>query len=185
MNHQPFEDWLFVSDDEPEDMLTSQQTDRLNEHLQTCESCNQLADAWSKVEVQLQEAPMVAPLPGFTSRWQARLEADRRKVHQRQTVGVIVLGVIAVLILLATLVYFTLPWMRSPNVLIWAWLYRMFTMAAYVDGARELLMAVLRSTSSIIPSLTWWILSVGLITELGVLWIVSYRLLTNPRRILR
>lgn len=183
MNHQTFEDWLFVSDDETEDRLTSPQADQLKEHLQTCAYCSQLAEALDEVEVQLQGASMLAPAPGFMSRWQIRLEMDRQKQHQRQTMGIIIFGVIAVVSLLAALVFVTLPWMRSPNVLLWTLLYRIFTMALYVDIARELLMRVFQSASSVIPSLSWWILSVGLISELGVLWIVSYRLLTKPRRI--
>ena len=183
MNHQTFEEWLFVSDDEAEEVLTSPQANRLNEHLQTCESCRQLSVALDEVEVQLRGASMLAPSPGFINRWQIQLEMDREKQHQRQTIGIIIFGVIAVVSLLTALVFVTLPWMRSPNVLLWTLLYRIFTMALYVDIAGELLMRLFQSASGVIPSLSWWILSVGLISELGVLWIVSYRLLTKPRRI--
>jgi len=182
MNHRTYEDWLFDSYDE--EKLPAQQDADLQVHLQDCEDCRSLAAAWEQVETELRRAPILAPRSGFALRWQASLEADRRRMHQRQTAAALIFtsfGVAALIILILVLLS---PWMRSPDVFLWVWLYRLITVLSYADALRGFLAAMLQATSGSV-SLVGWVFFIGLISELAVLWVVSYRLLTNPRRITR
>ncbi len=54
----------------------------------------------------------------------------------------------------------------------------------FVELARDIFGNLLRTATIAVP-IAWLIVLAGLISELGVLWIVSFRLLTNPRRIMR
>jgi hypothetical protein len=87
-------------------------------------------------------------------------------------------------LLLGILLFLVWPWMRSPNVFLWTGLYRLFTLYAYADAARDFISTLFQTAAGVVP-LTWLVIFVGLLSELGVLWIVSYRVLTNPRRITR
>jgi len=184
MNHQPFRDWLFSGDEPGEDGLDLQQRTELQEHLQSCESCRSILEAWPMVEKHIQEQTMVEPKPGFTSRWEARLEAERRRVHRRQTGLVMLFSVGGVLVLSISMILLTWPWLRSPSMLLWTWIYHLFTLYTYAELGREILINLLRNATIAVP-ITWLIVLAGLLSELGVLWIVSFRILTNPRRIIK
>ncbi|MEW5869301.1 MAG: hypothetical protein AB1894_08505 [Chloroflexota bacterium] len=183
MNHKLYEEWLFTSLEPAEaDALSAEQAASLQAHLQECQGCQQLADAWQAVETRLSKPVMFAPPPGFTSRWQARLEADRRQLERRQSLAMLAFGSLAVMLVLGSLLILLWPWLRSPNVLVWAGLYRAFTLYSIADAIQEFLEPFMRTAADIVP-LTWWVFFAGILTELGVLWVVSYRMLTNPRRI--
>ena len=184
MNHQPFRDWLFTGDETGEDVLVPQQRTELLEHLQGCETCRSILDAWPMVENHLNRQVMVEPEPGFTSRWEARLETERRTIHRRQTGLVFLFSVGGAVVLSVTLAVLTWPWLRSPNMLLWTWIYHLFTLYSYVELGQEILVKLLRTATIAVP-ITWMIVLVGLLSELGVLWLVSFRLLTNPRRIVK
>jgi predicted anti-sigma-YlaC factor YlaD len=79
MNHQPFENWIFTDGPlQPEDQ------EKLNEHLQSCESCRRLSLAMEGVRQTFISAPSPAPAPGFTHRWQERLAVHRHARQQRR-----------------------------------------------------------------------------------------------------
>jgi hypothetical protein len=90
MNHQPFETWLFEEN--------PQNNPALQDHLQTCPTCQQIQQNWQAVRQQIQISEQVAPRPGFTARWQASLELRRLKVRQRQQVLIASLVMTAMLI---------------------------------------------------------------------------------------
>jgi len=184
MNHQPFRDWLFTGDEPGEDVLAQQQRAELQEHLQNCESCRSMSDAWLIAEKNLQGKVMVGPKPGFTSRWETRLEVERRRIHRRQTTLVLLFSISGVVVLLATFAILIWPWLGSPSMLLWTWIYHLFTLYSYAELGQEILINLLRTATIAVP-ITWLIVLVGLLSELGVLWIVSFRLLTNPRRIMK
>lgn len=184
MNHHTYEDWLFAHYDRDEEALAPQQAEALREHLGSCEACRLLAHSWEAMEAQLRAEPMLGPEVGFASRWHARLEADRLRTHQRQTMTALVFSSAGVVLLLGILLFLVWPSMRSPNVFLWAGLYRLFTLYAYADAARDFISTLFQTAAGVVP-LTWLVIFVGLLSELGVLWIVSYRVLTNPRRITR
>jgi hypothetical protein len=184
MNHQPFRDWLLTGDEPGEDALTPQQRTELQDHLKTCESCRSISDAWMAVENHLHGQSIIGPNPGFTSRWETRLETERKRIHRRQTRLALLFSVGGATAILAVLVALIWPWLRSPSMLLWTWVYHLFTLYSYAELGQDLLVNLLRTATIAIP-ITWLIVLVGLLSELSVLWIVSYRLLTNPRRIVK
>lgn len=176
MNHQPFEDWLFS-----EEPLAPQAAADLQAHLETCADCRRLANAWQSVNAELRQAPQVEPAAGFTSRWQDRLEADRQRLHRRQ--GFFALGyfVAGAVILTASLLVLALPLLRSPDVLIWTWVYRLVNLVTVADVLGDLFRGLANLAGGGL-SVAAWVLFVGLVSEIAVLWVVSYRWLTNPGR---
>ena len=179
MNHQPFEDWLFEQED-----LNEQQLAELSRHLQACETCRTLENALSKMETTLREQPALAPEAGFSGRWQKRLEVERQRAHRRQTISMLALcagGAVGLLALLTALVW---PWLRSPEALAWVGLYRMLVVYSYIQGVGQTFGDMFLSLAGA-TSLVVWVFAFGLFSELSMLWVVSYRLLTNPRRIMK
>jgi predicted anti-sigma-YlaC factor YlaD len=179
MNHQPFEEWLLMG--EP---LGPGETAELQEHLQGCENCRKLSFSLQAVERELRAAPEEAPLQGFTDRWQKRLEADRSRLHRRQSLAFLAFAIGGAVLVIASLLILALPLIESPNVLLWTGVYRMLRLVTVADVAEDLLSSLFRTATGTIPW-TWWVLFLGILTELGVLWVVSLRMLTNPRRVSR
>lgn len=178
MKHQPFEDLLFS-----EEPLTTQEKAALQEHLQECMSCRLLAAGWQEVEDQLHRAPQLAPEPGFTLRWQARLEADRKRFHRRQSLALLSFIIGGTVLLLGSIAILAWPVFQSPSILFWSWVYEMVGLMSYAFRAQELFLTYFQGVTGAIPWI-WFILFVGVISQLAVLWFVSFRLLTNPRRII-
>ncbi len=183
MNHRLYEEWLLAGED-PETELTQQQAAALQEHLQSCEACRALAGAWREVKACLQEEPVLAPKAGFTNRWEMRLEAERERSQQRQIIIALVFALGGVLALGSTLVVLVWPWLRSPSVVLWVGLYRLFELYSYVQAAQGLLSGMLHLAAGGVP-VVWLMIFAGLLCEMGVLWVVSFRLLTNPRRVMK
>ena len=180
MNHLPYEDWLF---ERPQD-LTAQQNAELQIHLEDCAQCRSLIASLGHVEHTLRSAPPVAPQTGFASRWQVRLETERRRAHWRQVGVTLGLSLAGLGILLACLALLTWPWLDSIDATFWAGLYQLFGFYSLFQSVggffRDLFLAVF----DVLP-LVMWVFVFGIICQLGVLWVVSYRLLTNPRRLIQ
>jgi hypothetical protein len=83
MNHQPFEDWLLE-----ERTLNPEEQRDLQTHLQTCRACAALAE----VTLSLHNVQSAAPVPGFTRRFELRLERARNAQRRRQAIGVLILA---------------------------------------------------------------------------------------------
>lgn len=177
MFHQPYEDWLFS-----EEPLTSQETAALQDHLQSCESCRLFSAAWRKVECELQMAPLLAPDPGFTSRWQARLESERQRMQLRQSLILLGFSIGGAALLLGSLGVLAWPLLKAPEIIFWALIQRIWELFSIAVTAQDTFSALLRTVPGVV-SWVWWFIFAGCLCELGVLWIVSLRLLTNPRRI--
>jgi predicted anti-sigma-YlaC factor YlaD len=183
MNHNIYEEWLFTYYDErSEERLDSSQILKLQAHLKDCESCRRLADATQQVDAQLRAAPKLTPVVGFTDRWQARLALERQRIQRRQTLAALGFSILAATLLFASLLLLSLQWLQSPKVLVWVGVSRVIDLFAFLETAQNVFVPMLQTATGVIPPF-WWIIFAGLMTELGVLWIVSYRLLTNPRRI--
>ncbi|OGO27456.1 MAG: hypothetical protein A2Z16_17190 [Chloroflexi bacterium RBG_16_54_18] len=183
MNHRNFEDWFFVSQDPQSEKLDPEQLAKLNLHLEGCQSCQQIVTAWREVEQAFQRSPVVLPEMGFTSRWQKRLEADRQRVHAMQALLVLAFCLGVVVLLTGSLFLLAWPWARTPDLVVWFWISRVFSILSIAGAIRASVGIILNTVTSLIP-LGGWILLVGLASELAVLWLVSIRLLTKPRRIL-
>ena len=182
MNHRLYEDWLFIHLDPNAGALTAQQAADLHAHVQQCASCQRLASSWRETDVELRRRTMVEPAPGFSTRWQARLEADRKRLHQRQSLLVLAFYMGAAFLVMGSLLALLWPWLGSPEVVFWTWFYRMFTLASYAEVLQGFLRTFFQvAAGSVSP--TFWMFFVGILSEVAVLWVVSFRLITNPRRV--
>lgn len=175
LTHPPFEDWLLS-----EETLTPQQANDLQAHLRTCESCRQLETGWLQVERLVRSAEMLAPVAGFSARWQARLEAQRARQHQRQSwvffVGMGFLGLFVLAILVG--IIFTL-W-QSPGQFLFGILHQL----ALVMETLGTFGFYLGDLFRIIPDFSWigLFFFAGFATMLSVLWLAAFRQLTGVRR---
>jgi len=178
MNHKPAMDWLF---DEPTE-LSQNQSQILQEHLAGCDSCQTLAESYRQVEYALHRSGQIGPEAGFTARWQERLQVSRQKAHRRQIVVSLALVLGGALALVGLLVYMAWPWLRSPNLLVWTWIYQWIMLLTYANSVREAVSPFARDVAGLTPWFAW-VIGFGIISEMAVLWVVSYKLLTNPRRV--
>jgi hypothetical protein len=178
MNHKPAIDWLFEDPDE----LSQIQSDELQAHLGDCASCQELAESYRQLATALIKSEQVGPEAGFASRWQVRLQASRAKAHRRQIMATMAFVSAGSLVLIGLLVSIAWPWLRSPDLLLWTWIYQLITLFTYVNALREVVVPAIWEITDLMP-LAAWVFGFGLLSEMAVLWVVSYRLLTNPRRI--
>lgn len=179
MNHRLFEE--LALGDGP---LSQEQSAILKEHLEVCASCRSLAMAWEAVETQLRNTPALVPEPGFADRWQLRLEIELRRRERRQSLLVLGFSIGAAAIAFGSILILALPMLDSPKLLLWAWIYRLVGVMVYLEEMRDLIGYFAQSIRFSIP-LSWWILVSGLLCELAVLWVVSLRLLTNTRKVVK
>lgn len=126
MSHQPFESWLLSND-----QLDAQQRGTLNNHLDECEDCNNLATALNQVTDLFSSSPSPAPSPGFTQRWHGRLAAYRQQRQQRR-MWVFTLGLFA----FAGLLLITLAFININTV---NWTYQLGRTIANVSRTANLL----------------------------------------------
>jgi predicted anti-sigma-YlaC factor YlaD len=169
MNHQPFETWLLA-----EETLPPEQSRALREHLQTCEACQGLERSWSDVAQIFQKPQLAAPVPGFTERWQARLAAERRKRQQRNAWGMLAITGSIALGLLILLGAQSLALFQSPEQLVMYLVYRLVSLYFLAQSSFSNLPEVLRPLIGVLP-LAFVPFALGLISILGVLWIVAYQ----------
>ncbi len=163
MNHQPFESWLL--DDLP---LASEQRRELDSHLRTCPRCTALAETG----LALRAPRMVTPAPGFTQRFQARLEARRLAERRQRLWGLILFSVTGVGIL---------TWLTSPLLGRLAdspaeWInlvlgYLMFLISS-VQVLTEVGSVLLRVVPGFVPPIMWMALA-SVLGGMSLLWTVS------------
>jgi hypothetical protein len=186
MNHQPYHDWVFVDPHRPEEALTAEETSALRAHLDECTECRQWLFAWSSVEEDLQAAPQLAPTAGFAGRWQERLAADRlrqrERLHRRQSLVILGLSMGAAFVLLTTLIFLAWPLIKSPSLFVWTSIYQLLHWASIFGATQQFLGSLLHASNAAMSPVSW-IFAAGGLTLLSVLWVVSYRLLTQPRSI--
>lgn len=82
MNHQPFEEWLLNDKN-----LTNAEKHELDLHLRTCTHCTAL----TATGLALRSANVVAPVSGFSVRFQQRLAAQKVAERRRKLWGMVVL----------------------------------------------------------------------------------------------
>ncbi|MEA3441313.1 MAG: hypothetical protein U9R58_13630 [Chloroflexota bacterium] len=177
MNHKPYQEVIF-SDRE----LTCDEADLLQDHILQCDDCYQLSTAWSAVEHELQTPQMVDPEPGFVARWQVRLEAEQKRRQNQQNLIMLSTTWGATAALLIAIVYLAIPLIQSSKVVLYTYLYQLLNLFSVVTFVQSLSSGLMDGLTSGIP----WVaivFAVGLITIMGVLWVVSLRVLTKSRSV--
>lgn len=180
MNHHQYADWLLVGEQE----LSLEQSRELHAHLEQCEQCRTLASALIKMESAIKEADLASPAPGFADRWQIRLEESKQHLYRRQILLTLVLLFGGLILLIGVMAGWLWPWLRSPDLLFYTWVYQLFTMYSYADSLQNLVSNLFGFSSGIVPWVTV-IFGIGLMSEVFVLWFVSIRLFFIPRRVVR
>jgi hypothetical protein len=168
MNHLPYKEWLLA-----EAPLSAEQDDALQEHLRACETCRQIEPAWMDVKALIQKTPAAEPLPGFSGRWQIRLEQHRLSKQRRlawMLVGIIG-GMAAVLIAL----------FGVPGNLLLLWVSRLTGVLSIYWSIENFF----NGLAVYLPSITWlfMIFGMGVASFLSVLWLATLRKLTLVRRL--
>lgn len=178
MNHHLYSDLLFENPDD----LSVEQGLTLREHMQTCEECRNLSEAMVGLETAINRTEMLEPEPGFVSRWETRLAVERLRIHKIQTIRTMAFFGAGFLALAGVVLYLTSPWLLSPDQILWTWIYQYFSLVTSLSSLRSFIVGLYSSAPALSP-LVIMLLSFGLVSELIVLWIIFYRLITNFRRV--
>jgi len=163
VNHLPFENWLL--NDTP---VTAEQQRELDLHLRDCSYCTALAETGR----MLKSTKTVAPVMGFTARFQARLVerkiADRR--HRLWGSVLFTLGGLALLMWM--LAPYAVSFFASPATwisVIVGWLVFLgTTLFALVDASRVILSVI----PNFLPPFAWMVL-LSMLAGIGLLWSIS------------
>jgi hypothetical protein len=176
MNHQPFRDWL-LSDEQ----LSSSEKQALQDHLGSCESCSQILSAWKEVEMEIKRVAPVAPVAGFTERWQANLETYQAR---RQLLG----GwfTITAISVIVTALFGIMAWqvwsmLQSPDAFLVVWLNRLVSVLSLYYVAENFFGSSMRYLP--LYTILGMVLLVGTISFMSVLWLAAYRKLSLARRV--
>ena len=163
MNHQPFEEWLLNDKN-----LTNAEKHELDLHLRTCTHCTAL----TATGLALRSANVVAPVSGFSVRFQQRLAAQKVAERRRKLWGMVVLILSGAGLLgwIATPIIYTL--LASPVEWITVVIgYFLFAVSS-LQALREVVMVLARIAPDFIPPYIWMVL-VSALAGLGLLWIIS------------
>jgi len=172
MKHQPFEEWLLS--DTP---LSPEQKRELDLHVRSCPYCAALVET----SMVLRSVKTVAPVEGFTTRFQARLAARKLADKRRRVWG-------SILFLFGGLAF--LLWLTGPSILrflsspeVWIaalveWgIFLVTTFQALTQAGSVLLHVV----PNFIPPFMWMVI-VSAFAGMGLLWSVSiWRFLRVPQ----
>lgn len=171
MNHLPYKGWLLA-----EATLSDEQEKALQEHLRTCEACRQLESAWTDVNALFQKTPAAAPLPGFTERWQSRLE--KHSLGRQRKLAWIIVGIIGGIaaVLIALFGLQIIEMVNAPGNLLLLWVSRLTGVLSIYWGIENFF----NSIAAHIPPAPWlfMIFGMGMVSFLSVLWLAAYRKLT-------
>jgi predicted anti-sigma-YlaC factor YlaD len=178
MNHQFFEN-LLLSDTE----LTQVESDMLKEHLRDCEACRQFSNALEDVDNMFHNTGMISPAIGFTQRWQVTLAQDNKKRQKRQTWLIIGLGVFTIFSILLLLGLTILPVFISPITILWAELFNLVSWFSAIEWIVDILLTLFRAAYTVVPSSLWIAMSFAFM-GLCAIWVVAFKQVTAPRRLM-
>ncbi|MBM3153028.1 MAG: hypothetical protein FJZ96_12650 [Chloroflexi bacterium] len=165
MDHRPFEDWLL--EDKP---LNKEERLALHEHLRACAACNTLTE----VDLALRNTRLTAPADGFTTRFQVRLEMERKVRRQRQRWGFLflTLGVLAILLWVGWPLLAALS--QSPAGMIYSWLASLAHLTLLAQTVGEALSVLLDVVPAFVPP-AFWMMVISAFGLVGLAWVVSLR----------
>jgi hypothetical protein len=175
MNHQPFKDWLLS-----EEKLTSGQTQELEDHLLSCESCSRIVAAWTEVEMEFKKIPQVEPPPGFSTRWQAYLTAYQLRNQKQRgwlTIGFTGLIITILLVLITTQLW---SFFQAPGPFLTTWFLHLVNFVSIYFSIQEIIQSIPGSLS--IYTFIGAFFLIGMASFMSVLWLATYKKLIMARR---
>ncbi len=180
MKHKPFETWILLH--EP---LAPEQAQSLDEHLVECQHCRQLQRALLGAEKIFKSDFNAEPKPGFSQRWQIRLEKDRQEKQSNRHRWH---SWMALIILANTVVFWTfmlsrqfLATFNSPAEFFLAWIYRLTSLLSGLSAAGHLLSTLIDTLPGFIPPAGWALI----VTTLGVGGLLSLASITKLAQLSR
>ena len=135
------------------------------------------------MEYQLKSAPLRSPEPGFTNRWQARLAQDQLRFQRRQSIYMLALGSGVALALVILIGVWAWPLIKNPLPYLMVWGYQLTTSFYFFSDVGRALGTVARALVGLVPG-TLWVAMLVALGSLGVIWIVAFRKLTSPWRVI-
>ena len=178
MGHQRFENWLLA-----EEPLKPEQHIELQAHLEDCQACRTLSDSWQSVAQHLAVRTMVDPAPGFTARWETRLDAARAQAERRTNLVILAFSTTGAVFLLALMVVQLFFAFESPAELLLVSANQVARAFSGFNLTIEVLVAMVKTIPEIIL-IGLWVGTTGL-AVMSVLWIISIHQFTFQRRILQ
>lgn len=183
MNHQPYESWL--TSDEP---LLPEDEQKLNEHIETCDSCRQLSYAWVEVQSMFQESELAMPSAGFSQRWQARLfevQLTESESQQKRISWAFFAAMAGAAVIL--LGFMAIQFFSSVQTPIQLFIGGMTLIAGFLNLATAMQVALIPFLNVIVVSVPiyWWFMLVIAACLLTFVLAFSARRILYPRRVSR
>ncbi|GAB4522760.1 MAG: hypothetical protein Fur0018_04920 [Anaerolineales bacterium] len=175
MNHQPFETWILA--DEP---LNWQERISLENHLSACDDCRTLSTAWQEMNAFMRTAPTPQPAPGFSARFQARLEAQQARHNWHQAWLLILLYVGGMLIITGFFLAFLLLALHSPVDFIIAGLHQSMRLIVLLKAIADTCLTL----AAFLPP-AWWLGILETLVACVLLWLCSLRKLIPLWRVVQ
>lgn len=175
LNHPPINDWLLSGE-----ALTPDQTQQLNEHLQSCSECNQTKVALTEVKYLFHSAGQTSPAVGFTNRWQARLSYQQEARKRRNSWALFGVAAGMAFIILLFILWGALGLFNSPVVILSSLVYLWTFSQVYVQDLAGIFRVLIRFLPSV--SVLSLVFFTGFCCFISVLWLVTYRKLTASGR---
>ncbi|MGD2027213.1 MAG: hypothetical protein PVI99_05295 [Anaerolineales bacterium] len=133
-----------------------------------------LATAWTQVEDTFRTSGMVAPLPGFTSRWMARLELERQREERRQAWALILTNLVIALGFLILIGMGFLPSISANGGVVNLWVGLLSRLVVFFKLAGGLTNTMIRTLPGVVPA-SWWVGGLTLVGIVVVLWLSMVR----------
>ena len=163
MNHQPFEDWLLN-----EKLIDPKQKLELDAHLRVCPYCSALAETG----MALHSVKVVPPAAGFTSRFQARLAAQKLADRRRRLWGALLFTFGGLVMLLWIAGPYMASFLTSPATWITSLIEWGVFLITTLQAVAQAGSVILRVMPSFLTPFGFMVL-VSAFAGIGLLWTVS------------
>jgi predicted anti-sigma-YlaC factor YlaD len=175
MSHQPFEEWIFQ-----DEVLSVEQRNMLQAHLDECSRCRQLNDSWEDIRSDLADPEMASPTPGFEARWRVRKAEQRRFASKRQISWMLGVTILTAGVLAIPLTMQILAMLEAPAVVGGSVIRDILEIDLTLRLTAGLIRALLEEVSTQLAPAGWAGLSVALL-GFTTAWVLSlYRFAFRP-----
>lgn len=129
----------------------------------------QLEIAWEEVEQVIQSSGMVEPAPGFTARWNERLQLEKQKEDRKQAWVLIVMNAVIALGFLGLVSIQIVPSLSEGNTLLDIWVDLASRLIVNLKMIGGMLSTFRRTLPGVIPS-SWVVPGLTALGIMVVLW---------------
>ena len=173
MDHRYFENYLLNDTPVPREEYSAFQA-----HLQICQTCTALAE----LNRSLKHVVMAAPAPGFATRFQVRLAAQRKAQRRRYLFGILILlfsgtaiGLWVALPIISSVLF-------SPTALLTSWAQTLSSAILLIETIVDAANVIGRVAVGFIPAETF-ALAFGAFSLLSLGWMISIQKAMLPQSV--